>query len=69
MCGAFEHPVRRAVSWGTFLLVAAGLDEAGFVREDDGLSAVVEVKLGKDACNVRFDRRVADDELAGDVGV
>jgi hypothetical protein len=29
----------------------------------------VEVKLGKDACNVRFDRRVADDGLAGDVGV
>ena len=45
------------------------MDEAGFVGEDDGLGAVVEVELGEDACDVGLDGGVADDELAGDVGV
>ncbi len=45
------------------------LDESGFVGEDDGLGAVVEVELGEDACDVRFDGGVADDEFAGDLGV
>ena len=50
-------------------LGAAGLDKAGFVGENDGLRAVVEVKFEEDACDVRLDGGVADDEFAGDVGV
>jgi hypothetical protein len=29
----------------------------------------VEIELGEDARDVRFDGRVADDELAGDIGI
>ena len=47
----------------------AWLDESAFVGEDDGLGAVVEVELGEDACDVRFDGGVADDEFAGDLCV
>ena len=49
--------------------VTARFNEAGFVGEDDGLGAVVEVELGEDARDVGLDGGVADDELAGDVGV
>jgi hypothetical protein len=59
--------VRRCVSGlgGGF----AWFDESAFVGEDDGLGTVVEVELGEDACDVRFDGGVADDELAGDLCV
>jgi hypothetical protein len=49
--------------------LAAGLDEAGFVGEYDGLCAVVEVEFGEDAGDVGFDGCVADGEGVGDVGV
>ena len=48
---------------------SARLHEPGFVGEDDGLGSVVEVKLGEDAGDVGLDGGVADEELAGDVGV
>ena len=62
-------PVRRASAGAVCCLVAARLDEAGLVGEDDGLGAVVEVELGEDACDVGFDGGFADDEFAGDLGV
>src|SRR5947207_1839239 len=50
-------------------LVPARLDEAALVGHDNRLRSVVEVEFGEDACDVRFDGGVADDEFAGDVGV
>src|SRR5205085_2806489 len=52
-----------------FWLLAARLDEAGLVGDDDRLGAVVAVELREDARGARFDGGVADDERAGDVGV
>ena len=47
----------------------AWLHEAALVCEHDRLRAVVQIELGEDACDVRLDRRVADEELARDVAV
>ena len=65
--GAGAAAAARGRASSTF--AAAGLDEASLVGEHDGLGAVVEVELGEDACDVRLDGGVADDEFAGDVGV
>jgi hypothetical protein len=45
------------------------LDESGLVGGDDGLDAVSEVELHQDPGDVRLDGRVADEELACDLGV
>jgi hypothetical protein len=48
---------------------ASRFDEAGLVREDDGLDAVAQVELAEDARHVRFHGRRADDELGRDLRV
>ena len=47
----------------------AGLDEAGFVGEDDGLDAVAESELGEQVGDVGLDRGFRDVEVGGDLGV
>ena len=47
----------------------ARLHEAALVCEHDRLRAVVQIELGEDACDVRLDRRVADEKLTRDVAV
>ena len=44
-------------------------DEPALVGEDDGLDAVAQVELGEDAGDVRLHRRLADEQLGGDLGV
>jgi hypothetical protein len=44
-------------------------DEPGLVGEYDGLCAVVQVELLEDAGDVGLDSRVAEHELARDLGV
>jgi len=47
----------------------AGVDESGFVGEDDGLDAVSEVELGEDPADVGFDGALGDVEAGGDLVV
>jgi len=45
------------------------MEDAGFVREDDGLCSVVEVELGEDASDVRLHGGIADNQLLGNICV
>ena len=45
------------------------MDEAGLVGSDHRLRPVVGVELGEDAADVGLDRFVADEEVAGNLGV
>src|SRR5437773_7504972 len=65
----FARPCDPWCDPGGPVLIATWLCEARFVGEDDGLCSVVQVELGVDASDVGLDGRVADDELARDVGV
>src|SRR5829696_3441459 len=47
----------------------AGLDQSGFVGDDDGLYAVAQAELLEDPRDVRLDGRLAEEELLGDLGV
>jgi hypothetical protein len=51
------------------LFVVPGLNEAAFVREDDGLDPVAEVELLQDARDVRLGCVFADDEFGCDLRV
>src|SRR5262249_56093498 len=48
---------------------AAGLDEAGFVGQHDGLDAVAEVKLGQYPPDVDLDGSVGQVQFTGDLAV
>ena len=48
---------------------AAGLDQAGFAGEHDGLGPVMQAELAEDPRDVGLDRGVAEEQLTGDVGV
>src|SRR5262245_15952227 len=47
----------------------AGLDDPGLVGEDDCLHAVTQLELGQDVRDVGLHGRLAEEELAGDLGV
>jgi hypothetical protein len=49
--------------------VLAGTDEAGLVRDHDGVDAIAQVELGQDAVDVRLDGRFSEDESRGDLAV
>ena len=49
--------------------MAGWAHESAFVGEHHRLGAVAQPELGEDAGDVRLDRRVADDQLGGDLGV
>lgn len=46
-----------------------GLDEDSLVGEDDGLDAIPDIELHQDVSHVGSDRRLAEEEVAGDLGV
>ena len=49
--------------------IRAGPDDAGLIREDDGLDPVSEREFREHAGDMGLDRRARDDELIGDLGV
>src|SRR3954452_6936212 len=55
----------RSALWGA----RGGLDEAGFVGEDDGLDAVAYAELHEDPAGVCLDGLVGYVKLAGNLGV
>src|SRR5689334_12886546 len=58
VAGGWDRPVWRV-----------GLVQAGLVGEHDGLHAVAQAELLEDVGDMRLDRRLADVELLGDLGV
>ena len=59
----------RAASRETRLRTAARDGYTGFVREHHGLDAVAQPELHQHARDVGLHRRLADDQLGGDLGV
>src|SRR4030095_12805860 len=47
----------------------AGTHQPGLVGQDDGLNAVAEVQLAEDARDVALDRRLAEEQALGELGV
>jgi MFS family permease len=63
------RPWRRRKRAGPLAVCRAWGDESGFVGDNDGLGAVAQPELVEDSADVRLDRFLGDDEVAGDLGV
>ena len=62
-------PVIRWDDSGRAVARSDGGDESRFVGDDDELGAVAGAELGEDAAHVGLDRREADMQPVGDLGV
>jgi hypothetical protein len=47
--------------------VVTGLDQAGLVRQDDGLGPVAEAEFGEQVGEVCLHRRLTEEQRAGDL--